>query len=360
MITLPSRCYEKNFPIHHPWLGQILIGWLSWRDKLEFVRNSSIACPSLIPLQGRIHPETEEFKLSLLMLRTFASKSHRHQISVRSPIVFAHVNSKALARRNIHHTMLTANTFGHYPHQTIRERCPKLSLGAAGTCEHSSHSHPIASLGEIQANADHWHRLELTVLEKLNVSRCVSSPGRGSVVSHSAAIFPDSAHLSNVGQSAEGRSMIALTISSGGYVNKKKGGGSKQKKKKKVRPPLQEGEKLGVVIIGAQHAREVQSIKPLLSKICLIARLKWIATSTSLYLAHALVTYTSEPNSLRRLLDHFVRLDLSRDVLFHPPELCCRISTLFRFQTRMGTSTLGKLIDIGIKIVKSWDLIRDA
>jgi len=73
-----------------------------------------------------------------------------------------------------------------------------------------------------------------------------------------AATFPESARLSKFGHSAEGRSVIALTISSGGYVDKKKGDGSKQRKRKKTRPPLQEGEKLGIVIVGAQHAREVR------------------------------------------------------------------------------------------------------
>ncbi|KAG6807312.1 hypothetical protein H0H93_001748, partial [Arthromyces matolae] len=49
--------------------------------------------------------------------------------------------------------------------------------------------------------------------------------------------------------------------------------------------PLEE--KLSFLIIGAQHARE------------------WIATATSLYLAHALVSDPSEPHSLSHLLDYY-------------------------------------------------------
>jgi len=54
--------------------------------------------------------------------------------------------------------------------------------------------------------------------------------------------------------------MIVRTISSGRYLDKKKkGDGSKQRKRTNTRPPLKlEGEKLGIVIIGAQHAREVR------------------------------------------------------------------------------------------------------
>lgn len=45
-----------------------------------------------------------------------------------------------------------------------------------------------------------------------------------------------------------------------------------------------------------------------LVKCPLISSLKWIATSTSLYLAHALAVNVSESGSLARLLDHFVSL----------------------------------------------------
>ena len=69
--------------------------------------------------------------------------------------------------------------------------------------------------------------------------------------------FPNTTHLSNLGQSAEGRNMVALTISSGKYPDKK----AKDKKKKKT-PIGRDGEKLGFVIIGAQHAREVRRSQP--------------------------------------------------------------------------------------------------
>jgi hypothetical protein len=61
--------------------------------------------------------------------------------------------------------------------------------------------------------------------------------------------------------------MMGLTISSGDYDNRKRRYDEvadelkkKKKKKKKTRPPLRESEKLGIVILGAQHAREVRFI----------------------------------------------------------------------------------------------------
>ncbi|KAF8901460.1 peptidase M14 [Gymnopilus junonius] len=94
---------------------------------------------------------------------------------------------------------------------------------------------------------------------------------------------PNTTRLSNIGHSADGKEMTALTISSGEY----KGGDKKKKgKEKKGRAP-RANEKLGFVIIGAQHARE------------------WVATSTALYLAHALVADASESYSLSSLLAHF-------------------------------------------------------
>jgi murein tripeptide amidase MpaA len=84
--------------------------------------------------------------------------------------------------------------------------------------------------------------------------------------------FPNYATLMHIGHSYEGRKIQAIRIAS-----PKKG--SKDRKT--------------FVIIGAQHAQE------------------WIATSTSLYLAHALLvdpvqqTTSDAKHSLRRLLDHF-------------------------------------------------------
>ncbi|KDR79479.1 hypothetical protein GALMADRAFT_243580 [Galerina marginata CBS 339.88] len=92
--------------------------------------------------------------------------------------------------------------------------------------------------------------------------------------------YPNITRLENLGHSAEGREMVGLTISSGPAVVDKKS------KKKKPRTP-RDIEKLGFVIVGAQHARE------------------WIATSTSLFLAHAIAANKSEAHSLAHLLKHF-------------------------------------------------------
>lgn len=58
--------------------------------------------------------------------------------------------------------------------------------------------------------------------------------------------------------------MMGLTISSGVYDKRRYDEVAdelkKKKKKKKTRPPLRESEKLGIVILGAQHAREVRFI----------------------------------------------------------------------------------------------------
>ena len=63
--------------------------------------------------------------------------------------------------------------------------------------------------------------------------------------------------------------MMGLTISSGVYDNQKRRHmydevadelGNMGRKKKRTRPPLRESEKLGIVILGAQHAREVRFI----------------------------------------------------------------------------------------------------
>jgi len=75
-----------------------------------------------------------------------------------------------------------------------------------------------------------------------------------------------------MGRSAEGRKIMAISVSTGTYgvgrhgetprqseedeeadLQKKK----RKKDRKNRRPPLRDTEKLGFVIIGAQHAREV-------------------------------------------------------------------------------------------------------
>ncbi|KAG6828180.1 hypothetical protein H0H87_002738 [Tephrocybe sp. NHM501043] len=91
-------------------------------------------------------------------------------------------------------------------------------------------------------------------------------------------VNPDLVTVKPLGHSGMGKEMISLIISKDGNE------GALQRNKHK---PYEGVEKLAFVIIGAQHARE------------------WIATATSLYLAHALVSNSSEPRSLSHLLDHF-------------------------------------------------------
>ncbi|CCM03464.1 uncharacterized protein FIBRA_05597 [Fibroporia radiculosa] len=82
-----------------------------------------------------------------------------------------------------------------------------------------------------------------------------------------AALHPEVVQLVNIGHSAEGREMFAMRLS--------KNTGKKAKAK------------AGFVITGAQHARE------------------WVATSTVLYLIHALVASASEPYAMSTLLDYY-------------------------------------------------------
>ncbi|KAF8520594.1 Zn-dependent exopeptidase, partial [Hysterangium stoloniferum] len=83
---------------------------------------------------------------------------------------------------------------------------------------------------------------------------------------------PENIRLEHIGQSAEGRAITAVVISS-----------SKVRKKKKYKLK----NKPQFVLMGAQHARE------------------WIATSTALYLAHALVANKHESWSMVDLLKDF-------------------------------------------------------
>ncbi|KAJ2923143.1 hypothetical protein H1R20_g13950, partial [Candolleomyces eurysporus] len=94
------------------------------------------------------------------------------------------------------------------------------------------------------------------------------------------AQFPNTTKVHRVALTAEGRDVYALEISkpessAENNDDKKK---KKKKKKKEGKHPL--GPKLNFVIVGAQHARE------------------WIATSTSLYLAHALSLNSTDLHSL--------------------------------------------------------------
>lgn len=86
--------------------------------------------------------------------------------------------------------------------------------------------------------------------------------------------FPNHTSLFHIGHSAEGKKLVGIKIASPEPV------------------PIGGKPRKGMVILGAQHARE------------------WIATSTALYLAHALAVDPAEQgdhkrHALRRLLDHF-------------------------------------------------------
>lgn len=97
-------------------------------------------------------------------------------------------------------------------------------------------------------------------------------------------LHPNVTQLSKIGLSAEGRPIHAVTLSKTSSLVEAEGA-KKKKKKKKKRPT----EKLDFVIVGAQHARE------------------WIATATSLYIAHGLTvnSSTAEPHGLSSLLEVF-------------------------------------------------------
>ncbi|KAK7689355.1 hypothetical protein QCA50_007146 [Cerrena zonata] len=86
--------------------------------------------------------------------------------------------------------------------------------------------------------------------------------------------YPNNVNLVSIGHSAEGREMFALEIV------KEKAQGLKDNH-------TESAKKSGFVLTGAQHARE------------------WIATSTAMYLTHALVANESEPFSLKYLLNSF-------------------------------------------------------
>lgn len=96
---------------------------------------------------------------------------------------------------------------------------------------------------------------------------------------------PNTTSLTRIGVSSQDRDILALTISTpSSELDTEK----KKKKKKKGKGPKHSG-KHDFVIVGAQHARE------------------WVATATSMYLAHALTfnaTHT-EPHGMSSLLDDF-------------------------------------------------------
>ncbi|CAL1710857.1 unnamed protein product [Somion occarium] len=93
------------------------------------------------------------------------------------------------------------------------------------------------------------------------------------------AEYPALVDIVSIGHSAEGREMFAVEISTDNKTQKINGGSRSNHS--------ESAKKLGFVLTGAQHARE------------------WIATSTAMYLTHALVANETEPYSLKYLLEEF-------------------------------------------------------
>ncbi|KAF7969474.1 hypothetical protein HWV62_27265 [Athelia sp. TMB] len=100
-----------------------------------------------------------------------------------------------------------------------------------------------------------------------------------SFMSELAQEHPDIVQVVRVGISGKGRELLGVRIGSPAIWQRR------GKKPKGKTPPSKE--KMGFVITGAQHARE------------------WVATSTTLYLMHALVANSTGPDSLKPLLEHF-------------------------------------------------------
>lgn len=113
--------------------------------------------------------------------------------------------------------------------------------------------------------------------------------------------YPEIVESIKVGVSGEGRQLTGVKI---GKSAKVKAHGKVGKKGKKTQG------KMGFVITGAQHAREVSQTSNHLSRLYLLSLFfQWVATSTSLYLMHALVDNgTAADGSLNSLLDDFVSL----------------------------------------------------
>ena len=83
---------------------------------------------------------------------------------------------------------------------------------------------------------------------------------------------------------------------------------------------------------------------------------QWIATAASTYLAQAIVANSSEHYSLSQLLDHFV---CRVSHCSCGPNFFQRIFISFPCPIRMVMNIPGNQIDIGTRIVKSLDPIRN-
>jgi hypothetical protein len=75
-------------------------------------------------------------------------------------------------------------------------------------------------------------------------------------------LHPNTTHLTNLGHSGQGREMLALTISTTELQGETQR--MTTKKKKKGKKNRNRNRKLGFVIVGAQHAREVRSFPSIL------------------------------------------------------------------------------------------------
>ena len=145
--------------------------------------------------------------------------------------------------------------------------------------------------------------------------------------------------------------MTALSISTGPY--KSQGDGDKKKKRKKQKkktPGVKEGLKMGFVIVGAQHAREVRG-SPLAA---------YGANISSITVDCNRNRNLSCPCSGRRRIrttfnifsaQSFCRSCISSSLT---PFMCIsRTFTLFLYQIQMVTPTHGKPIATGTRIDKS-------
>ncbi|KAF5372907.1 hypothetical protein D9758_001469 [Tetrapyrgos nigripes] len=108
-----------------------------------------------------------------------------------------------------------------------------------------------------------------------------------SFISEMVQEFPDEVSVVQLGHSAEGREMLGLKLARSPPVQEKHRDKGDKGNIRQGNRALDPDRKLGFVITGAQHARE------------------WIATATTLYLAHALVANKTEDGSLSHLLDTF-------------------------------------------------------
>ncbi|KAL0951420.1 hypothetical protein HGRIS_008112 [Hohenbuehelia grisea] len=145
--------------------------------------------------------------------------------------------------------------------------------------------------GKLQATSDRWN---LSTLENTTYHSSYHPLYEIDEYLHALAdLHPEEVELLHLGHSSTGREMYALRISTSlADANAEELNSDKKKKKQKKGKDNEQhkSHKLGIVISGAQHARE------------------WVATSAALYMAHALLSNSSEPQSMRRLLNDFVNL----------------------------------------------------